>query len=116
MSDFIRPNKYEELLNYLEEKSENFVENVPYNRKYTLEYDPTKENENSPLMEFLEVKPFKGFHVVGKGSWKSWKVRNEIGRNEVGNFLMTKCYIENFLPSIGTFQLLFFPTPVSNCM
>jgi len=40
----------------LEEKSENFVENVPFNRKYTLEYDPTKENGNSPLMEFLEVK------------------------------------------------------------
>ena len=99
----------------MEEKSENFVENVPYNRKYTLEYDPTKENENSPLMEFLEVKPFKGFHVVGKGSWKSWKVRNGIGRNEVGNFLMTKYYIENFLTSIGL-QLLFFPTPVSNCM
>ena len=53
----------------MEEKSENFVENVPYNRKYTLEYDPTKENENSPLMEFLEVKPFKGFliqfHITG---------------------------------------------------
>ena len=31
-----------------------------------------------------------GIHIVGKGSWKgqlqvlSWKVRNEIGTNEVG--------------------------------
>jgi len=73
LSDFIRPNKYEELLNYLEEKSENFVENVPFNRKYTLEYDPTKENGNSPLMEFLEVLNSDDFFLM-LSNWTGLKL------------------------------------------
>jgi len=37
-----------------------------------------------------------GIYVVGMGSWKktrSWKVRNEIGKNEVGKF---QPKLENF--------------------
>ena len=53
LSDFLNQEKYTELLNYLEKRAENFQDCVPYNRKFTSEFEPD-QGEN-PVSQLVEV-------------------------------------------------------------
>ena len=53
LSDFLNQEKYTELLNYLEKRAENFHDCVPYNRKFTNEFEPD-QGEN-PVSQLVEV-------------------------------------------------------------
>ena len=54
LSDFLKPEKYAELLEYLDKNEKSFHDCVPFNRKFTSEFEPC-EGDN-PVNQLVEVR------------------------------------------------------------
>jgi len=73
LSNFLNPEKYTELLNYLEKRTDRFADCVPFNRKFTNEFEPDTDQLNNPVNQLVEVLNSDDFFLL-LSNWTGLKL------------------------------------------